>query len=60
LNFSETPFTHGIYTEPRGFSSIQRTATLGINNQVNETLGITTELKITSQATKVKKKKKKG
>jgi hypothetical protein len=29
---------------------IQTTATLGVNDQVNETLGITVELEITSQA----------
>jgi hypothetical protein len=29
---------------------IQTTATLGINDRVNETLGITVELEITSQA----------
>jgi hypothetical protein len=47
LNFSETPFTCGMYTEPRRFIWI--TATLGINNRVSETLGINVELKITSQ-----------
>jgi hypothetical protein len=51
LNFSETPFTCGIYAEPIGFFLfIQTTATLGINDRVKEILGITVELKITSQA----------
>jgi hypothetical protein len=51
LNFSETPLTYGIYTEPRGVSSFFLTTTaLGPDNRVNKTLGITTELKITSQA----------
>jgi hypothetical protein len=50
LNFSETPFTYGIYTEPRGFcSSFRRLAALGINDRVDETIGITVELEITSQ-----------
>jgi hypothetical protein len=33
------------------FPLIQMTATLGINNQVSENLGITIKLKITSQVT---------
>jgi hypothetical protein len=50
LNFSETPFTYGIYTNQRLFLCVRATATFGINSQVNETLGITVELEITSQA----------
>jgi hypothetical protein len=50
FNFSETPITYWIYRAQRLFLFIWMTATLGINNSVNETLGITVEL-ITSQAT---------
>jgi hypothetical protein len=45
LTFSETHRAH------RLLLFIQMTATLGINNRVNETLKITAELKITFQAT---------
>jgi hypothetical protein len=46
LNFSETPFTYG------GLFFFARTiATLGINNRASETLGITVQLKIPSEAT---------
>jgi hypothetical protein len=38
-----------IHRAQRLFLFIQTTATLGINDRVNETLGITVELKITSQ-----------
>jgi hypothetical protein len=41
LNFSEAPFTYGVYTDPRG---------LEINNPVIGILGITAELEIISQA----------
>jgi hypothetical protein len=49
MNFSETLFTYtyGIHTRPSGFSHL---FTLGINNRVSETLRITAELMITSQA----------
>jgi hypothetical protein len=50
LNFCETALTCWIYTEPRGSSSILGRLLLGISDRVNETLGITIELKITSQA----------
>jgi hypothetical protein len=51
LNFSETPFTHGIYARvQRLLLFIQATVTLGINDWVNETFWITIELEITSQA----------
>jgi hypothetical protein len=52
LKFSETFFTYGIYVHrAQGLLFfIQTTATLGINDRVNETLGITIELEITSQA----------
>jgi hypothetical protein len=50
LNFSETPFTYGIYRAQRLLLFIQTTATLGINDRVSETLGIRVELEITSQA----------
>jgi hypothetical protein len=46
LNFSETPFTYGIYTEARGFYSLFRQ----LLPLELITLGITVELKITSQA----------
>jgi hypothetical protein len=46
LNFSETPFTYWIYTEPRCFYFAWATAALGINNRVSETLEITIKLKI--------------
>jgi hypothetical protein len=39
-----------IHRAQRLFLFIQTTGTLGINGRVNETLGITSELKITSQA----------
>jgi hypothetical protein len=38
-----------LHRAQRPFLFIQTTATLGINDRVNETLGITVELKITSQ-----------
>jgi hypothetical protein len=40
-----------IHRAKRLFLFIRTTATLGINNRVNETLGISIELKFTSQAT---------
>jgi hypothetical protein len=43
------PFTYGIYIEPRGFSCFSTTAALGINDRVNETLGIAVQLKIMSE-----------
>jgi hypothetical protein len=50
--FLKPPYTYGIYTEPKGFFSVfRRLATIDINNRVNKTFGITTELKITSQIT---------
>jgi hypothetical protein len=45
FNISETYFTYGTYTEPIGFSSLFKTTTLGINNQVIETLRMIVELK---------------
>jgi hypothetical protein len=50
LNFSETHFTYGLYTEPKGFSTLFRRL-LGINKRVNDTLKITVKMKIISQAT---------
>jgi hypothetical protein len=50
LNFSETPFTYDIHRAQRLLLFIQTTVSLGINDQVNETLGITVELEISSQA----------
>jgi hypothetical protein len=52
LNFSEEPFTYGIYTELL-FLFIWITATLEVNDRVSETLGITVELKITSQVANI-------
>jgi hypothetical protein len=40
-----------IHIAQRRFLLITITTTLGINNQVNKTMGITTELKISSQVT---------
>jgi hypothetical protein len=54
FNICETPFTYGLYTVQRLFLFIRPTATLGINNQVSESLGITVELKIMSQANFIK------
>jgi hypothetical protein len=50
LNFSETPFTCGTNRAQRLLLFIQMAATLGINDGVNETLGITIELETTFQA----------
>jgi hypothetical protein len=49
LNLSDTTFTCGIYIHGTQMLLlfIQITATLGINDGVNETLGITVELEIT-------------
>jgi hypothetical protein len=50
FEFLRNTLKYGIYTEPRGFSSFFLTTTaLGPDNRVNKTLGIATELKITSQ-----------
>jgi hypothetical protein len=50
LNFSETPFTYGIYSDPRGFCPLFRRLLSFEFITVNETLGINFELEIASQA----------
>jgi hypothetical protein len=51
FNFSETSFTYWMYTAQRVFLFIWMIATLGLINQISEAMGITVELKGTSQAT---------
>jgi hypothetical protein len=48
---AEIPFAYGIYTEPRGFSSLLGQLLPLELTEPNETLGIKVQLKIMSQAT---------